>query len=56
MMISKPAEEDEEKMIVEVAGMEIHDNLDDMDEDQFVFDETDFDFDAFIRSYATNKV
>ena len=49
-------EEDEEKMIVEVAGMEIHDNLDDMDEDQFVFDETDFDFEAFIRSYATNKV
>merc|ERR1712228_350193 len=49
-------EEDEEKMIVEVAGMEIHDGIHDEDEDQFVFDEQDFDFDAFLKSYATNKV
>ena len=51
-----PEEEDEEKNIVEVAGMEIHDSDMEEEEDEFMFVEKDFDFEGFLKSYAANKV
>jgi len=42
---------------VEVAGMEIHDDLEDEEsEDDFELMDQDFDFESFVRSYAANKV
>ena len=47
--------EDPEESTVEVAGMELHDDIEDM-EDEYEFMEKDFDFQSFLRSYAANKV